>query len=47
MDTLLKTQIFLDVFLMEEYEYAAPRKKLLIVHIIERVKATNLQKLYL
>ena len=30
MDTLLKTQIFVDVLPMEEYEYAALRKELLI-----------------
>ena len=35
MDALLKTQIFVDVFLIEEYEYAALRKELLIFHFIE------------
>ena len=31
-DTSFKTQIFVDVFPIEEYEYAALRKKLLIAH---------------
>ena len=31
-DTFLKTRIFVDVFLIEEYEHAALRKKLLIAH---------------
>ena len=35
MDALLKTQIFVDVFLIEEYDYAALRKELLIFHFIE------------
>ena len=31
-DTSFKTQIFVDVFPIEKYEYAAVRKKLLIAH---------------
>ena len=42
--TLLKTQIFVDVFLIEEYEYATLRKELLIAHFIERLKRNDLGK---
>ena len=44
MDTQLKNQIFIDVFLIEDYEYAAQRKELLITTFGERFKATTLGK---
>ena len=47
MVTLLKNQIFVDVFLIEDYGYAALRKKLLIVPFVERCKTANLGKAYL
>ena len=46
MDTLLKTQIFVDVFLIEKYEYDALRKEPFIAHFVERFKTTNLGKRY-
>ena len=46
-DTLLKTQIYVDVFLIEEYEYAALQKELLIAQFVERFKTTNFGKPYL
>ena len=46
MVTLLKNQIFVDVFLIEDYGYAALRKKLLIVPFVERCKTANLGKPY-
>ena len=45
-DILLKTQIFDDVFPIEAYEYAAPRKELLIAHRA-LYKKSNLGKPYL
>ena len=47
MVTLLKNQIFVDVFLIEDYGYAALGKKLLIVPFVERCKTANLGKPYL
>ena len=46
-DTLLENQVFVDVFLIEEYEYAALWKELLIAPFVERFKTTNLGKPYL
>ena len=43
----MNTQIFVDVFLIEVYEYAALRKELLIVHFIQRFKKNNLGNPYL
>ena len=37
----MNTQIFVDVFLIEVYEYAALRKELLIIHFIQRFKRNN------
>ena len=45
--TSLKTQIFIDVFLIETYEHAALREELLIDHFIESFKTNNLGKPYL
>ena len=45
-DTSLNIKIFLDVFLIEGYEYAALRKGLLIAPFIERFKRTTLGKPY-
>ena len=47
MDTLFKTQIFVEVFLREEYEYAVLRKELLIPPFVEHFKTINLGKSYL
>ena len=47
MDTLLKIQILVDVFLIEEHEYAALLKELLIAYFIERFKRNNLGNPYL
>ena len=47
MDTLLKIQIFVDVFLIEEHEYATLLKELLIAYFIERFKRNNLGNPYL
>ena len=44
MDTLPKTHIFVDVFLIEEYEYAALQQELLIAHFMKRFKTNNLGK---
>ena len=46
MDTLLKSQIFVDIFEIENYKYAALRKKLLISTFVERFKITTLGKCY-
>ena len=47
MDTLLKTQISVDVFLIEVYEYAALQKELFIAHFIEGFKTNNSEKPHL
>ena len=43
-DTLLKNQIFGDVFEEEDHKYAALRKELLIAPIVEHLKITTLGK---
>ena len=45
--TLLKNQIFVDVFLIGDYEYAALRKELLIALFFECFKIANMEKRYL
>ena len=45
--TLFKNQIFIGVFVIEHYEYAALRKELLLAPFVELFKTTNLRKLYL
>ena len=44
MDTLLKTQVTVDVFLIEGYGYAALQKELPIAPFVECFKATRLGK---
>ena len=46
-DTLLENQIFISVFLIEHYDYAAVRKGLLITLFVKLFKTTNLGKPYL
>ena len=45
-DTLRKNQIFVDAFLIEDYEYNALRKELLVAPFVEHFKTTTLGKLY-
>ena len=45
-DTLLKNKIFVEAFLIEDYEYNALRKELLVAPFIEHFKTTTLRKPY-
>ena len=45
-DTLLKNHIFVDTFLIEDYEYNALRKELLVAPFVEHFKTTALGKPY-
>ena len=42
MDISRKSQIFVDVFLLEDYEHAALQKVLLIASFVEHFKTTTL-----
>ena len=44
MDTLLKTQLLVEVFLIQGYEYAALQKGLLIARFVEHFKIITLGK---
>ena len=46
LDTLLRNQIFVDIFEIEGFECAGLQKRLLNAHFVERFKATTLEKRY-
>ena len=45
-DTLLKNHIFVDAFLIEDYEHNALQKELLVAPLVEHFETTTLGKPY-